>query len=568
MSKILYICYRNKTIDKSTIKKVKKISDSIVPNDIEVKPIKIFAEENIIYSIVNPHPDIISKGSSIVLGNFFENIPDWEKTTSHQPDGNYVMFRANSMKLEVLTDFLGSRNVWYYFDDHMIVLSSSQKAIVSFLGDFHFDPRVIPWMISTGTLGRYGWDQRIKKISPNGKVIIDRKRWQLQELAESIQFHPSPLPKKNYKNLLETALLDTFKNLNAITSLKNWAVTLSGGHDSRGILLLLSNTTKNKSIRTITWGTKNSLLDPSSDSAISKKLSNIMGTKHTFYDTQKTKESMEMIIERFLINGEGEIDHLAGYLDGFLLWKNMWENGITGIIRGDEVFGYSKVNSPLMVKKVVGLTLCQDYKNLKKYPYIQALEQKIPDDLVRRDKESLSLWRDRIYQGYRIPTTISALADLKYSYVEQINPFLSKKIVKIVRQIPDNLRTNKKLFRAIMKKYDIKVPYASKSSNASLLHLLRDERIVAILRLELESEYATKIFPSSFLSEINSNLNTENDSNQNISKSNKISRLKAILPIGLKRALTHNKYLSLDNNHLAFRIFIICRIHRYMQEKN
>ena len=156
---------------------------------------------------------------------------------------------------------------------------------------------------------------------------------------------------------------------------------------------------------------------------------------HKYYHSDLSEEPVNNIINRFIRLGEGRIDHLSGYMDGFRMWKTLFEDKIHGILRGDEGFGWNQVSSALTVRLTIGCGLCSDFSNLKDYTKYGFASQELPQHLNQNKWETLNAWRDRLYHEYRLPTILSALSDLKFAYVEQINPLLSKIILQQVRQL-------------------------------------------------------------------------------------------------------------------------------------
>ncbi|CAL66973.1 asparagine synthase-related protein [Christiangramia forsetii] len=566
MSKILYVYFRNPCEDSSQNRKIKSICDNFNPDDINLAPTLLFTSEKNFYGVSNPTKNLKTDGANILLGKLFDKTENWDKPVLEYPDGNYAIFRSDGDKIEVVCDNLGTRCVWYYFNNEIFIASTSQRGIIEFLGDFQFDKSVIPWIISTGSLGpSSSWDKRIKKVPADGSVIIDKTKWELYSKVNPVKFEPQKLAYKEQKNKLLDALASTFKS---IKDIDNWNITLSGGHDSRAILLLLKKFSRSNrdKFKTITWGEKNAINDEMGDVLIAQKVARKLNTRHLFFPTELTNENVNEIVEKFLKNGEGRIDHIAGYLDGFLIWKNLYENGVEGIIRGDEVFGYNKIFSPLIVNSFMGLTLCSEFSNLKKYDFIQNLEQEKPNYLLQQNNESIHTWRDRIFHQYRIPYIQSALADLKFAYVEQINPFLSRKIVNVMRALPDDLRTNKKLFKQIMTQLDIDVPYAKRDSNGLVVNIVKQKNMVDLIKKELSSHYAKTIFPEGFLTQVIKNLKVENGK-EKIRNKNILKLIKQSLPINFKKFLSRNRTsLILDENVLGFRILIICKMHKKLNK--
>jgi len=564
MAKILYIYNRGKSINSTITKRVQLICEELTPDNIKSKP-EIHSFENVIYGLISPNSTITRNNKNILLGNLFGQDIDWEKSGTN-PDGNFAIFRCNNNKIEVVTDCLGTRAIWYYMDENVFIASTSQVAIIKYLNNFEFDDQIIPWMLSNGSLGPISsWDKRLKKMPGDACLTLNTNEWTLTKKVIPVSFEPLKESKEVIKSALENCLIATFKTMEI--NLKKWAVTLSGGHDSRAILLLLKKYSKLKSssINTITWGIKKSLEDNASDINVAQIVAKAIDTNHKTVFTEKKDENIENIIKRFLINGEGRIDHITGYLDGFLIWKNIYERGIEGIIRGDEVFGYNKIYSPLIIRSFMGLNLCKDFNNLKKYQFINELNQNIPEYLQKANNESLSTWKDRIFQLYRIPYIQSSLADLKYPYIEQINPFLSRKIIYFTRKMPDKFREDKKLFKEIMKEYDIDIPYSKRDSNASLKEVLHELTWVNLIKSELTSPYAQNIFPKEFLESVLNNIKIRRNGTK---KKTFSQQIKQMIPNKYKRLFfQRNVKLNLDENLLAFRMLIIIRMHKKLKEK-
>ncbi len=568
MSKILYVSLNRKEVSAQLEQKVKQICDDLNAENIEANPTLIYKEKNILYGILNPTPTLRHSNSNVLLGELFGDA-NWEGLNRDYPDGNYAIFRSNNESIEIVSDVLGTRTVWFYKDEQVFICSTSQRAIIQFLGDFQFDDRVIPWIISSGSLGSsYCWDKRIMRLPADGTILLDKETWNLKITQKPVEFKCSNLSDREYEIKLKNTLYKTFQSLDLDFS--KWVVSLSGGYDSRAILSLLNYTKKPlEKIKTVTWGDKASLKEKGSDPAVARKLAGKFHVTNKFYDTGdgSGNEDFASITDKFLRKGEGRNDQVLGYLDGFKTWKILYENQNHGVLRGDEVFGYNKIYSALIVRDFMGLSMCGDFSNLSKYKYIRSLKQKLPDYFVQKQNESLDTWRDRLFQMYRIPLIQASLADLKYPYIEQINPFLSRKIVTQVRAMPDHLRTNKFLFKKIVSPMSPKVSYATSGKSPDIFKkILYDPSTVKILREELLSPHAKALFPEEFLQEITSELR-ENLPQTTSKKAKFIKYLKKLIPSKIKKRIAQNTTsLHLDINKLGYRIYLICWMNRILLE--
>ncbi|HJW75750.1 MAG TPA: hypothetical protein VJ787_08805, partial [Thermoleophilia bacterium] len=74
-------------------------------------------------------------------------------TGSGAPDGSFVIVRDGRRFLELVSDIVGSRTLWYVLTDQAFLASTSQRALVALLGDFALSRVAVAWMLSSGSLG-------------------------------------------------------------------------------------------------------------------------------------------------------------------------------------------------------------------------------------------------------------------------------------------------------------------------------------------------------------------------------------------------------------------------------
>ena len=251
------------------------------------------------------------------------------------PDGSYALFRSDENKVELITDVVGSRTIWYVRMEDAFIASTSQRAIIFFLQDFQPNEEAFSWMLSSGTLGPgLSWDKRIHSLEGNARLILDRSSWEIEIKKEKVIYEPVDLPDEEHEVRLKKAMEETFDNLSLDFS--KWILPLSGGFDSRAILLMLKN---RQGLKAVTWGLESSLRDKRNDAYVARALAKHYNIDHYYFHTDISDEPIEEIFRRFLVAGEGRIDHISGYMDGFRIWKHLYESGYHGIIRGDMAFG-------------------------------------------------------------------------------------------------------------------------------------------------------------------------------------------------------------------------------------
>lgn len=561
MSKILYVIYRDKKVPHEAHSKLKKICSDINPDNIDANPTYSYQDGQVICGLSNPLTVIKKIKTNVLLGQILTDGDEWTKPLIQYPDGNFAIFRSNSKNVEILTDALGTRSVWYFKNDQIFICATSQRAIIKYLGDFEFDDRVIPWIISTGSLGPlFSWDRRVKRIKPATSLILERNNWRLT--FKSLNYYQNKNKKeKNLNNRIYDSLNTQYVNL------KKWALTLSGGYDSRLILLYLNKYKNvNERIRTITWGLKDSKSIEDSDASIAEKLAREYNTDHSFFSTKISKEPVKLLLDRFLKNGDGRIDHISSYMNGFDIWKYLFDNKYEGIIRGNQLLSSLKPVSEFDVRRFMGLALISDYDNLKNNNFLKSLEQFIPDEFSHRNDESLFQYRDRILADYRIPVIQAALSDLKFPYVEQFDPLLVNSIATHIRSFPSEIRDDKVLVKKILASLDNHIKFAKKDATKPKEELFKQERMKNEIISEINSKTALRIFPKNFLGDLNASLKeTEKSDSKSILKKIKQSAVQ-FLPDRLKKYLVKSfQTPSLDTHTLGFRVMIIIKMYRILQ---
>ena len=560
MSKLIYVCTRNTKDCSRLVQTITSACAAISPDNIAPRSAKIVENGGIAFGLTNPSVTVRINGHSIVLGHTDDPSDRWSIAGSEVPDGNFAMFRADKDSVELISDIVGSRTIWYYKDERIFIASTSQRAIVLILGSHQFDDRVVPWMLSTGMLGpSFSWDRRVTCVPVDSLVRLSRSKWTLSTSSKPINFSCIDLPDSRHEELLENAFEETFGAVNIDFS--TWVLPLSGGYDSRAILCyLLKNRATEKKLRCVTWGLGSSLAEKGTDAYVAKTLAFRLNVPHSFYHTDMSVDSAKSIVDRFIVNGEGRIDHLAGYMDGFQIWKTLFEDGVHGIIRGDEGFGRESVSSPNDVFSLAGIELCANFSNLKNCKAFQLPDQHIPSHLQRMSGESLSTWRDRLYHEHRIPVYLAALSDLKLSYVEQMNPLLSRKILTVFRSLPEHLRTDKSLFKRIVARVGPKVEIAKAGANASPENILLQRGIVEILRSEIDSERAKSLVPSGLIMQVLQNLQIS-DGPATRHRHSFRNKFKEHIPSFARDFLRGKGVVaSVDFNVLAFRIYLISQM--------
>ena len=569
MAKALLICHRRPAAPPPTDRQLHLLGARILPDNIEPRAPCSATAGQLTSAIFNPGSAARLDGVGICLGFPVQPSAGWSSPGTPAGDGCFALLRADEDRVELVADAAATRTVWYVCTEDVFIASTSQRAIVALLGDFQPSREACAWMLSSGTLGPAGgWDSRLQRVPPGGSVRLDRRAWQLKTLEAELAFEPAVQSgDEGERQLALRGVVDAaVKTLDLDFS--EWLVPLSGGVDSRGVLLaLLEAVPDPAALRCITWGMHKALETPGNDASVARALAKRLNVEHEYLPIELSREPSERLVERFLTAGEGRVDALSGYMDGFEVWKRLFERGVAGVIRGDEAFGWKRVRTELDVRDSIRLTLLKDYFPGRHVSSFDLPEQHIPPGMTRRFGESLATWRDRLYQAFRLPVMLAALTDLKTAYVEVLNPLLYSSVLEHARALPDEQRTDKKLWRDCIRAWSPDVPFATQGAVASLQSFMDDPGMLDLTLAELGSDGAAAILGAAPLAALRSQLEARRvgpTPSAASAEGNLSSRLSHRLRRRASRHLQHR--LDLDTRVLAFRALIASRMCALLRE--
>lgn len=551
MAKFLFVLQRQGT--KLASAEFARIATHLQPPGFQGRQPLIIQEGPAALMVMNPPSTLVTNGQlSLVLGNFQRMPVAWHQVGQPMPDGAQLVLRHDAHAVEVCSHTNGARACWIYYDDQQLVLSSSQRAIVTYLQSFEPQLEAVSWMICNGNTGPgVSWDRRLKHLGPSARLHLNTNTWQLQHTHIAFQLEVERKPDSIRIHELHQVLSDSFDDF---VMPDRFAVTLSGGYDSRVVLKHLTD----RGIRphTITWGLSHTLNHPQSDAAIARRIAAQLGLEHTFIPLDfDLDQDFDQMLRLFLQVGEGRIDHLYHGLDHFQLFYQLSQAGIEGFVRSDEVFGWLVAHTERDARIVIDCALPHDYRNLKQWEHLGLPEPVLPAYLVRMRTETVPMWRDRLYNMYRQPYVQSALHDLHYPFVEEINPLLSDRIVSFCSRLTDDQRTLKRIYKKTVTAYLLGLPIASITSHPKTENLIQSNGMVHYLRSHCLDKVHHRFGENVAKMALNS-LRTDNTI-ANRAESSRWSSLYRLVPPNLKKAIRNNIWgYSLHPNALALRVVI------------
>jgi len=237
MSKVVLVCPRDPARIPEFEAKLRQLEHLILPDDFTPNPLQMTTTAGVICACYHPAAHLLQRGASLCLGMMLNPRDDWWQPGAALPDGVYALFRAGDDQIELATDILASRHLWYARTGELFIAATSQRAIVALLGNFEFNQVVIPWFLSSGTLGlANGWDRRIHKLRGSARLMFDRRTWEMHTSQTPLEDTPVSLSDEEHIERTRAAIQQVFDHMAFTPS--QWVISLSGGVDSR--LLRLS----------------------------------------------------------------------------------------------------------------------------------------------------------------------------------------------------------------------------------------------------------------------------------------------------------------------------------------
>lgn len=483
MSQVLYVRPRMGIPSSFGRAELDALARRLKPDNIPFKKPLCIERDGTLVAVLNPGPTVRTERESVCVGSMFDCVGAWWQVGSGAPDGTFALIRSDDERTELLTDVIGTRTLWYTWTDDLFVASTSQRAIVMCLRSYTANPAVLPWQISSGTLGPgYSWDVRIRSLPPASRLLFDRRSWRGEASSAPVEYRAVNRSAVEHREVLREAITSTFKGLEL--DMERWVVALSGGYDSRMMLLMLKN---HSCLQTVTWGLREALADRRTDAHIARLLAAKLHTQHLYYEIDSCAEEPERVLDRFVRIGEGRTEHIGAYADGFGVWRRLHERGIDGVLRGDEAFGCRAARNQAAVYRNMHCTTLADFRPDTAGPLAEILPpQRRPEHLERRSGETIEAWRDRLNAEFEFPYVLAPLNDLKVSYVDVVHPLVSRRIVERVREMPDELRTNKVAFKSVVDSQRLGVPLATRTAVPQADVTLRESHVERCIRGELQ----------------------------------------------------------------------------------
>jgi len=493
MSNLIYACWRNPA-DACAAGELGRVADRITPAGIQGHPHRLVEGPGESLCLTGPAGAGGIAGLSAHLGAFAGAWPEWHRPGTPVPEGSFALVRGDGGTAEICTDFAGTRTLWYAFDQRVLFVSTSQRALVCLLRSLSLNRPGFAWFLSSGTLGPVdSWDQRIRRIPADSRLVLDRQRWSVELHTAPVAFQARAIGEAAAREELLRLLK---RALNGYPfQAPQWILPLSGGYDSRFMLALLHD--HGFRPRTVTWGLASSRTQRGNDAFVARQLAEHYGLANDYFVTERSGAPPAEVVDTFMAAHGGTTDGLFPYLDGLQLWSGFTRDGVAGIIRGDEGFG-TRPRPEEHHRYAQGLVLLRDFLDEGTAEAISDGRQQLPESFRRQGGESVQTYGDRLVHAFFIPVDLASLNDVKAPFLEIANPMLCRSVLEFIRQLPDPMRAGRALYERMARAICPAIPIAKIAADDSRSGFLGHASYVQWMAEELQGGFAERMLPQGF----------------------------------------------------------------------
>ena len=273
-----------------------RLARRLAPDTIAPREPLVLGSDGLAVVVANPQPGLPATSRGACVGAMLAPVDGWDQPGGFVPDGSYALCRFDQDRVELLTDALCSRSLWYGNDDETFYASTSQRVLVGLLGSYEPNSLAVSWLASSGSLGAEPWDRRLRRLGAATRLTLDRRTWTASISVHPVRGEGTQGPDSLHVERLRDAVLSACAGLDV--DLDTWVLPLSGGMDSRTVLVALLAAGRHP--RCVTWGHEASLADAASDANLAARVAAGLGVEDEFLPLEPTGEAARTVLTRFV----------------------------------------------------------------------------------------------------------------------------------------------------------------------------------------------------------------------------------------------------------------------------
>jgi asparagine synthetase B (glutamine-hydrolysing) len=385
-------------------------------------------------------------------------------------DGSFFLVVRRGTSIHAGVDLAGTRGVYWWEHDGEVAFHSRLLDVAStYPGEIREDWGAIAGYLATG-------------VYPPGRTAIEN----LHHLGAGQHLTITPAgvregrhfrlvfdnPQRSAQDLVDE-LIDRVEAAVALRLgvAESPVVPLSGGVDSRYLAAELVRQAGPESIPTITWGEEPER--PNSDARVAAEVAAALGVRNTW--RPKVQIHTPETFERALYLTSGESDGAIHYpSDSEFHHRLVDEMGFRSLFRGDECFGYERLLTDRAVAILSGvgrLSPTGSYARVFAPDLLEVMSREsqavVDQALGGLSSRTSTGRRDELWYEFGVRRLLAPYNSLKHQELEIHTPFLDRRLLEWLRNVPDGLRAEKRLVREAMARRFPKVaamPYATRDN--------------------------------------------------------------------------------------------------------
>lgn len=459
MANYIFIKTRQPTEQSKIIDKLEQVCCLLEPTIIKNKSqntATIWPEDaNGFYAIQNSEGIAGPEDNALVIG-WIDQTDNKVKSYSSNADGSYAVITNKNDEVSFFCDQFGSRTLWYYYDENILIVSTSQRAIVALKSTFKLNQAAIAWYLSSGCQGPFiSWDQEVIQALPNLEYKLDVGNWSFDSIQKQDMSLPCSGSTKlsEYLKIYEKQVTKSLKQIVNEYANDQVLLPLSGGLDSRLLLALSKKAGLTDKMTLANWGV-DTLANVFDDKKAANQIASSYGKNLLDKYLPVNIDGYDKFFEHFAEASEGRIDHFNAFTDDFEMWDDFFQSGYRTVIRGDIPYPTGICINQTQIRAKMGLELLSDYANVDKFSMQKYIKLQTENLTERLESESLMRWRDRTFKDIRVPLVHSAFSQQISAFTEIRSPMFSWSLYKLYMGLPDKKKGNKRHIQKLWKKYD------------------------------------------------------------------------------------------------------------------
>jgi hypothetical protein len=389
-------------------------------------------------------------------------------------DGSFVIVIADARlrRLYLVPDRVCSQPIYYAECGRSLAIAPEVKAVATMLGmPVALSTEGIVGFLTAGyNVGTQTLFKGVQRLEVGKRLEIDLSAQPRLSICRFWKLDFGTARKisrrEDAEDALFQAIIDGHRLL--LSDQPKFQMLLSGGADSRG-MLGACQVLGTMPAKAVSWGLLEDV--PRSDAFIARALAARFGVPWDFITT--STDGFVDNCEQWSYVSELSNDNFGWYGEGFGTLRYMHEAGYPCSLIGDESWGcqgfaydefhaYARVLTPRVPPSLLVLM----------HPHLRdraadAYVENIRD--VMRDCDDVD-WSDRkdfLYLHARVARFIFGLGYNRGHVTEQRRPFLTRRVLDVVRRLPAERRAYKNLYRTMLKRHlpeTMGVPLASVDS--------------------------------------------------------------------------------------------------------